>query len=228
MRVHAKWWRIARVRPDVAVIPECARPEILFRRLEDARVTDVAWTGRHPQKGLLVATFGEWTIERTWRPRRTDEQVLMVDLAGPASIRMVAVWFPPRPPRFSKWIERLPRDRPAIVAGDFNQAIVRVRERRRRPTRLAARLAELGFTSVYHAARGAALGAEPEPTFLLNKDPTQRHHVDYCFVRGIGVGEGGVAIGRAEDGLGWSDHLPLVVDLAGRSGSSTHLELVPR
>ena len=218
MRVHAKWERIAAVRPDVAVIPECARPEILFRRIENPKVGDVAWTGRHPQKGLLVATFGEWTIERTRRPRRTDDQVLALDLAGPASIRLVAVWFPPRPQRFSEWVERLPRNCPSIVAGDFNQAIVRVRERRKRPTRLAKRLGELGFTSVYHAARGEAFGDELEPTLFLNKDPSQGHHVDFCFVRGL-VPEGdGVQVGRRDEWLASSDHLPLVADLEGSRG----------
>lgn len=218
MRVHVKWARIAAIRPDVAVIPECARPEILFRRIEDPRVGDVAWTGRHPQKGLLVATFGEWTIERTRWPRRTNDHVLIVDLAGPASIRLVAVWFPPRPQRFSEWIERLPRDRPAIVAGDFNQTIVRVRNRRKRSTPLARHLNELGFESVYHSVRGAGFGDEPEPTFFLNKDATQGHHVDFCFVRGLGAADGGVAIGRREEWLASSDHLPLVAELEGSRG----------
>jgi hypothetical protein len=196
MRVHAKWARVEGLRPDVAVIPECARPEVLFRRIGDPRVSGVAWTGAQPQKGLLVATFGRWTIGRVRRPRRRDDHVLMVDLEGPASIRLVAVWFPPRPTRFSAWMERLPRDRPTIVAGDFNQAIIRVRMRRKRPTRLAMRLGELGFTSVYHASRGLRFGEEADPTFFLNKDATQGHHVDFSFVRGLDMADERVAIGR--------------------------------
>ncbi len=213
MRVHAKWARIEELRPHVAVVPECARPEILFRRIVDPRVSGLAWAGAHPQKGLLVVTFGPWTIGRVRRPRRADDHRMIVDLEGPAPIRLVAVWLPPRPARFAAWIEQLPSDRPAIVAGDFNQAIVRVRSRRKRPTRLAIRLGELGFTSAYHASRGFGFGQEPDPTFFLNKDATQAHHVDFSFVRGLEPAEGGVEVGHPGDWLGSSDHMPVVADL---------------
>jgi hypothetical protein len=219
MRVHAKWARIEGLRPDVAVIPECARPEVLFRRIADPRVSGLAWTGAHPQKGLLVATFGSWTIGRVRRPRRTDDHRMIVDLEGPAPIRLVAVWFPPQPSRFAGWIESLPSDRPAIVAGDFNQAIVRVRRRRKRPTRLARRLGELGFTSAYHASRRLHLGEEPDPTFFLNKDATQGHHVDFSFVRGLEPAEGSVEVGGPEEWLESSDHMPVVADLVVTGGS---------
>lgn len=203
MRVHDSWARILDLRPDVAILSECARPEILFRRVDASKLSAAHWTGRTPHKGLAVLLFGR----ARGRLRDTGGDALHVELVRPVRIAVVGVWL-------QRSVPRVPEaSGPAVLAGDFNSALVRRRGRRAVPTRAARRLHDLGFVSAYHANRGVELGSEPEPTLFLNRDPTQGRHVDYCLLRGAAAAW--VEVGSREVWGSASDHVPLIVDLAG-------------
>ena len=226
MRFHEKVGLLRSLRPDVAVVAECACPEVLLRRAPAIGTTGFEWTGARPSKGLAVLAFGAWRLEREAAVPRHLGNVLPVRVEGPASFRLLAIWHAPRRRRSGS-----PRDlplgtalevltpflaeRPVVVAGDFNRALLTSRrDGSRAPSRLARRIEAMGLASAYHAARGVALGEEPEPTLFVHRGLSWRRHVDFVFVgretlpslRAVGVGPA----------LPWilaSDHAPVVVDV---------------
>jgi len=227
MRLHDKTGRLRGLRPDLAVIPECARPEVLFRRSLNLIPEDFVWEGTNPRKGLMVLAFGPWRLraDPTHEPR--SGTTLPLHVSGPRPFRLLAVWGLPRwahryrdppPEPLGQAIERLApflSDSPAMVAGDFNRTLLRRRSNGRSvPTVLARRLEALGFVSAYHRDRGVSHGEETEPTFCRYRRLPDRHHGDHLFVdRATATRVRSVEIGYAPRWISTSDHLPLVVEL---------------
>ena len=55
MALHRKFEALLSLKPDVAVISECAEPARLAARLDLSDLASPAvWIGRNPQKGLAV------------------------------------------------------------------------------------------------------------------------------------------------------------------------------
>ena len=73
-----------RLHPDVAIVPECARPDIVAEKLGAAPWTSVAWVGDKPQKGLAVFSFGGFQLEQD--PCRVPDLhwTLPVNVTGPS------------------------------------------------------------------------------------------------------------------------------------------------
>lgn len=231
MRLHDKVERLQALRPDLAVVPECACPEVLLRRSIELAPSDIAWEGANPAKGLAVLAFGPWRLEvdRLRLPRAGT--TLPLHVSGPATLRLLAVWgLPrwarrnrdPRPEPLGDAIERLVpflSNFPAIIAGDFSHTLLaRRKDGRPAPSRLARRLAALGFVSAYHSLRGVGHGEEPEPTFCRHRKLPGRHHADHVFVDRTTVSRlRRVEVGCASRWVSASDHLPLVVELEASS-----------
>ena len=58
MALHRKLDALMQLRPDVAVVCECAAPERLRDRVELSGLTgEPVWIGRNPNKGLAVFGF---------------------------------------------------------------------------------------------------------------------------------------------------------------------------
>jgi exodeoxyribonuclease-3 len=228
MRLHDKAARLRALEPDLAVIPECACPEVLLRREIELAPSDLAWEGANPAKGLAVLAFGPWHVEVDRRHVRRSGTTLPLHVSGPAALRLLAVWGraqrggrrhdPPPEPLGAALARIAPflSTSPAIVAGDFSHLLLARRaDRRLAPTPLARRLTALGFVSAYHLARGVAHGAEPEPTFFRHRRLPGRHHSDHVFLDRATAARGlqDVALGEAAAWTRSSDHLPLVVEL---------------
>ncbi len=227
MRLHDKVGRLRALRPDVAIVPECACPEVLLRRAPDLEARDFAWDGAIPRKGLAVLAFGPFGLEidRAHRPR--SGTTLPVRVTGPVSFRLVAVWdlpgwghrpWGPPPEPLPDGLERLSgflASPPAIVAGDFNKSLLARRsDRRAVPSRLALRLTSLGFSSAYHLARGVEHGGEAEPTFFLHRRLPGRHHADHVFLdTATSSGLRRVEVGAGRRWVPSSDHVPVVVEI---------------
>jgi hypothetical protein len=220
-RLHDKVADLHQLRPDVAVLPECACPEVLLRRVAPRTLgaRDLLWDGTHPSRGLLVATFGAWrgAVDAVHRPRATT--TLPVRLAGPAELRLLAVWA--RPPKPDLGHRTVPEPigaalarlqpfldaSPSVVAGDFNRALAG-------RTRLGATLARRGFRSAYHQVRGVAPGEEPEATFFRLRRFPSPHHLDQVLVDAVTAPLlRAVEVHGGSRWRAWSDHAPLVVEM---------------
>ncbi|MGH6932025.1 MAG: hypothetical protein ACREEE_06270 [Dongiaceae bacterium] len=233
MALHRKLDRLLALRPDVAVISECASPDRLAERLRPRRLSSKpVWIGANRDKGLAVLAFNGYRARLADDYRRSLKFIAPVRIEGPVAFNLLAVWAQ----NFSAGIRRKRQPgpfrlalghyreflaaAPAVAAGDFNNNYFWDKPGYLiNHSHAVAALDRLGLVSAYHQARGEAQGREREPTHYWRdrrKDgPT--YHIDYIFLPRAWIGRlRDCQVGRFEDwcGNGLSDHVPLVADLA--------------
>ena len=233
MALDRKFAALRSLRPDVAVISECAEPARLEAKLGLARRgVDLVWVGCNPHKGLAVMGFRGHRLSLLPEHDPALEFIAPVRVDGPASLNLLAVWAQnasggntrkdqPGPlnlalARYRDYLS----DGPAAVAGDFNNNVFWDKPGwAMNHAGTVARLESIGLASAYHAVRGEAQGAERIPTHYWRdrrKDgPT--YHIDYIFLpRDWMVRLREMRVGRFAKwcGSGLSDHVPLVADVA--------------
>lgn len=213
----AKAERLAELAPDVAVVSECAN------NAEVPGLDRVGWTGTYPTKGLGVFARPELgaSVDPSWDATR--EWFLPVRLEA-LGIDVLAVWAMNRAGGEGqpKWRTRraldhyaafLGRGR-AVVIGDFND---NVRWDRPSYPAFAGTLEDLGakgYVSLYHARTGQRHGAETGTTIYWRRKLEARYLIDHAFLPEAWLGAvERFDIGTAENWLGESDHMPLMLDL---------------
>ncbi len=233
MALHGKLDALRSLKPDVAIICECAEPERLLRKsdLSEAEA-GVVWVGDNPNKGLAALAFNGFRVALAEEYDPSLHYIAPVKVTGPVAFNLLAVWAQ----NFSGGVTRkdqagplrLALDRyrafltasPSVVAGDFNNNVYW--DRPGWPVNHADAvdiLSGYGLVSAYHESRNERQGSESAPTIYWRdrrKDgPT--YHIDYVFLprtwsRRIREME----VGSYEDwcGSGLGDHVPLVVDVA--------------
>ena len=220
------------LKPDIAIVAECAEPERLrFRKRPDWLESEAVWIGCNPSKGLAVFAFNGFRVQlaNAYRPRY--RYIAPVHLSGPVDCHLLAVWAQ----NFSGGVTRkgqtgplrlaLPRYRDflaahhAIVAGDLNHNVIWDKPGwRNNHADTLEMLAGYGLHSAYHAFHREAQGKESRPTLYWRdrrKDgPT--YHIDYAFLPEPWLAKvSDLSIGTFEDwcGAGYSDHVPVIVDV---------------
>ena len=232
MALHRKVDALMALRPDVAVISECAAPARLAERMaRDWPGSPPVWIGANRDKGLAVFAFNGYRALLADGYRPSLKFIAPVRIEGPVTFNLLAVWAQnfsagirrkrqPGPVRLAlRYYREFLSAGPAVAAGDFNN-----NHYWNKPGHLinhshtVETLDRLGLVSAYHAARGEAQGAETEPTHYWRdrrKDgPT--YHIDYVFLpRGWIGGVREFRVGDFESwcGNGLSDHVPLVAEL---------------
>ena len=92
MSIQAKAHLLATLQPSIAVLPEAAHPDKTGPPLRNIGATSMEWTGASPNKGLLVAAFGDWTVRLDPTHDAGYQWVLPLHVSGPCKIRLLAVW----------------------------------------------------------------------------------------------------------------------------------------
>lgn len=218
--LHKKAAALLALKPDIAVIQECAKPE----RWQQAGASWALWHGDNPVKGLALLSFGAWTLEPVAVSVQDCRLFLPARVRGPVAFNLLGVWTQQAATsRRDSYIGQLHialdfyRDFLAqgasVVAGDLNSnAIWDLRYPSNNHTQAVARLAGLGMVSAYHTVHRRAHGCEVHMTHRHNLG--NKFHLDYCFVpRTWAQHIGGVQVGGSK----WyrlSDHAPLIVDVA--------------
>ncbi len=238
MALDRKLVALRSLRPDLAVISECATPERMAARLGPRWLgpgqpgRDPVWVGRNPNKGLAVLAFKDWRVELAPDHDPAFEFVAPVQVTGPQTFHLLAVWAQnasggntrkdqpgPLRPALVRYRDFLTAA-PAVVAGDFNNNVFWDKPGwAMNHADCVADLAALGFASAYHAARGEAQGAERTPTHYWRdrKKDGPTYHIDYVFLPEPWLGRlREMRVGRFAKwcGSGLSDHVPLLVDVA--------------
>ena len=222
MAVHKKVALLQQLAPDLAILPECAAPEVILTRCPEFTFTDAQWVERSRHKGLGVFSFGSVRLARppVFDPR--FEVFLPLRVTGPIRFHLLAVWalnFHPTAglsmPDALRFYRRFLARRDTVVAGDFNNSVFWDRPGKR--TNFAGitnSLAKLGLTSAYHAVTGESFAQERHSTLWFLKRPQQGYHIDYCFVPKRWLSRSvSVWVGQHGDWLTHSDHAPLVVSI---------------
>jgi hypothetical protein len=65
MAAHKKIALLWRLEPDLAILPECAAPEVIASKCPEFTFTDAQWQERSRHKGLGVFSFGNVRLTRS-------------------------------------------------------------------------------------------------------------------------------------------------------------------
>jgi len=232
MALHRKFSALRSLNPDIAIIPECAKPEILRDKMD--RPDDLGrpiWIGDNPNKGLGIFTFNGYGLELADDYDPSIRHIAPVHVSGPSSLNLLAVWaINTRKEGWSKkrtapflqsmtHYDEFLKNGPTIVAGDFNNHV-----RWDKPGKLnnhanaVSRLSEIGLVSAYHDERKVEHGNETEPTLYWRdrRKDGPIYHIDYIFIPKQWCSKiTELTIGSFEDWCGskLSDHVPIVVDI---------------
>ena len=232
MALHRKLEALRSLQPDIAVLSECARPEIVAERAGlDELGAESVWIGVNKHKGLAVLAYNGYRLGLDAVHQASHRFIAPVRVEGAQSFNLLAVWAQnfsagiprKRQPGPMRLALRRYRDflseRPSMVAGDFNNNVIWDK-----PGWLMSHahtvevLDQYGLTSVYHHTMGESFGAESAPTIYW-RDRTKdgpTYHIDYIFVPHAWLGKvRDMQVGAFEDWCGskLSDHVPMVVDV---------------
>ncbi len=233
MALPRKLAALRSLRPDVAVISECAEPERLARKIKPRRLgADPVWIGDNPDKGLAVLAREAYRLTLADDYDPSLRFIAPIRVEGPAAFNLLAVWAQNASAGLYRKGEPGPlnlalaryrgflSDGPAVVAGDLNNNIFWDKPGwAMNHADAVAELGELGLVSAYHETRGEPQGAERTPTHFWRdrKKDGPTYHLDYIFVpREWMERVRELSVGRFAKwcGSGLSDHVPLAVDVA--------------
>ena len=225
---HKKAPHLLALEPDVAIVPECAAPEVISRKVASFSPTSSHWMGESGRKGLAVFTFGLYRarVHQSWDDKLL--RVLPVEVDGPESFNLLAIWayHPPKRTRPNDYVgptiqalshyRGFLEARDSVVVGDFNNHIRW--DRPGKPNNHSNAVATLkdsfGLVSAYHSLARCEHGAEPDPTHWWQWREDQPYHIDYCFIPQAWLSRvESFSVGKAADWLSVSDHAPLSLHL---------------
>ena len=92
MAVHKKIALLQQLAPDLAVLPECASPEVIVAKCPEFTFTDAQWQERSRHKGLGVFSFGNVRLTRSPAFDPRFEVFLPLRVTGPIQFHLLAVW----------------------------------------------------------------------------------------------------------------------------------------
>ena len=194
---------VVALQPDVLILAESARPDIVLRKAPDIRPSGYDWVGDNEQKGLSVFTFGSYSVARAPTWRRELRYFLPVRVTGPENADILATWAfvnttPPKvipnSPLLGEAVQYYAsflESRGAVMAGDFNAGVRWDSDARPEFMLLAKALASMGLSSAIHTMGSLPFGHRDEPaTFFDRTKKDTPFHIDYVFSlrlpRGLG------------------------------------------
>lgn len=232
MALDRKIDALMRLRPDIAVISECANLDRLRLRGADAWLeSEPVWIGDNINKGLAVFAFNGYSVRLYQQYHPTLRYIAPVCVEGPTPFHLLAVWaqnasggvtrkhqLGPLRRALAKYRADFLTD-PCIVAGDLNSnAIWDKPGWRINHMAKVAIMEKLGLVSAYHACTGEKNGEETEPTHYWRdrKKDGPTYHIDYIFMPETWLASiRDFQVGTFDDWCGsrLSDHVPLVLDV---------------
>jgi hypothetical protein len=217
--LRTKLEAIEEFRADLAVIPECPR-------LVDTPGRTL-WFGANQHRGLGVIARPPWRIDAAPLARRLPRWVRPVQVTGPVSFLLWAVWAcGHRPHRYVRGLhrtldlrKRMLSEGPSVLLGDFNSHSLWDDEhpKDRNHTALVQRLGDFGLVSSYHTYYGEPHGRESRPTFFEYRHRHRPYHIDYCFFPASWIPRlDSVTLGEHSSWARRSDHMPLLTTFFAR------------
>ena len=230
-----KYKPLLALRPDIAVISECADSPILAEncgRLPEFSAPPV-WAGGDPDsyRGLGVFFFNGAAGARHDRFNSDLQWLLPVKVTSPRRFNLLAVLTGTARLRKAErgplrealdFYRRLLTEEDAVVAGDFsNNAAWRIDWASNHRDAVEV-LEGYGLVSAYHAKTGEDQGEETAKTYYRWRREEEGHHIDHIFIPrawskrsfGLKVGSFRNWVRKTKTRISRSDHVPLILDIA--------------
>jgi exodeoxyribonuclease-3 len=226
---HLKFPALLALKPDVAVVQECADLDTLTGKAPVFSPAGALWTGDNRNRGLGIFSFGEYRLDPVPTGALPITYALPVRVIGPSTFNLVGLWAhhgrtpirvaAPGPTLTALLVySDLFRERPSINAGDFNNHVRWDRPRKAsNHANTFSEAAVLGLASAYHLFHRISPGAERHPTLYWRDRSRQgpTFHIDYAFIPRIEEPVlKSVRVGSFKNWIatGLSDHAPLIVN----------------
>lgn len=220
MAFRRKFAVLAALNPDILVIPESESPAFLQAKKADMPWPNHVWIGENPAKGLGV--FAREGISLKLKRNHDPALRFVVPVrvtAAQTGFDLLAFWTQAEKSQSDSYVahslkalDHYTALKPStLLLGDFNSSPV-FKQNGKRHVKLVERLAQRGFTSLYHRLNHYDHGAEPDATFWLHRNQAKPYHLDYIFAH-KSLGPKAFQLGHPDDWLHLSDHAPLILDL---------------
>lgn len=224
---------------DILIIQECEDPAqstMLYREWAG----DYLWVGTSKNKGIGVFPKngntikslnwnGQFKIEGlltkspslTWK---TSDLNLFLPFKLNNEMTVLAVWTKGNDSQifgymgqFWKYLQIHRNDlksEKTMIVGDFNSnAVWDKSDRWWSHSDVIAELKEIGISSLYHEQFNERHGEESSPTFYLHRREEKPYHIDYAFLSSDIIYKSKLSMGRREDWISVSDHMPLNIEV---------------
>ena len=228
MAFRKKYQKVTDLKPDLLVLQECENDAKLKKHLESVAYNQLIWYGKNPHKGVAVISFNEVHIELDPKHNSAFDYVIPFNLmVNNRQIDLYAIWaMPHEESRARSYVGQIwaamnyyaaELDRESILIGDFNSNAIWDHKRKvGNHTELISFLNAKNIHSVYHQLTDSEHGAEKHPTLYLTKNEAKPYHMDYCCASQSLFGEDTtIEIGRYDEWIELSDHMPVIVDHIG-------------
>lgn len=209
--------RLLALRPDIAVVAECAEA------VELDGLERVGWTGSNRHKGLGVFARPELdgSVDPSWDPGREWFLPVRFDAFG---LDLLAVWAmnhrageggkKGRTHRALEHYAPFLARRRAVVAGDFNDNVRWDTRTYPAFAHTTALLANAGYANVYYARTSEEPGAESIGSLYFYRHADRPYLIDHAFVPEAWLpAVEQFWLGAPGEWLDLSDHVPLVLEL---------------
>ena len=225
MGLRRKFDRLLSLRPDVAVIQECADPDASGPKGWRPECAAYDWIGFNPDKGLGIFTFGDLALARNPGYSPDYALYLPVTVTGPCRFNLLGLWVAdPRkipagttnePLAALHYYRSFLAAGPSIVAGDFNRLPQQMSVR---PNSVGCSvldlLAQAGLVNADTVMGDRTGGAALRRTHYHQRKPSRGFVVDYMFISAREAAHlSAFEVCGPHDWITWSDHVPLAAEL---------------
>lgn len=204
---------------DIYVVQECEDPSQCKDMHYKSWANNYLWIGNSKNKGLGI--FCKKDILLTPLEWESDGLEYFLPCKINDTITMLAVWTrQANSPTFGyigqlwKFLQKHKAKLPttqAVICGDLNSnACWDVWDRWWNHSDVLKELEQIGINSLYHLKTGEQQGKESQHTFYMHRKAERPYHIDYAFLSNDLASSSTVSIGKSEEWLEYSDHMPVV------------------
>ena len=212
--------------PDILIVQECESVNKLNLNKLNINPRSSFWYGDNPNKGIGIFSFNENTLSHNQDPGINDKWIIPFHVKGNVDFTLISVWAMNHRgnevingvgPAFATFTRYAPYyDSNIIISGDFNDN--KIWDKDYYKSGSFSDVAKLfdghGIQSCYHNYYKESFGEESCSTLFWRKSQKTTYHIDYCFasVELLNNMER-FAVGKPEDWLSISDHVPIIIDI---------------